>query len=117
MMDMHSRNQYLEELRKQYFKASKKEKSRLLDEAKKRTGLNQKYLIRKLRPGNNLNPRPRRRRKETYDGYVRAALARIWEIFDYPCGQRLEPLLKAEVERLRALGELSIPDEVRWLIN
>jgi hypothetical protein len=112
MMDMHSRNQYLEELRKEYLKASKKEKSRLLDEAKKRTGLNQKYLIRKLRPGNNLKPKPRRRRKETYDGYVRAALARLWEIFDYPCGQRLEPLLRTEVERLRALGELSISDEV-----
>jgi len=43
---------------------------------------------------------------------VRAALAKIWEIFDYPCGQRLAPLLRTEVDRLRQLEELIIPNEV-----
>ena len=43
---------------------------------------------------------------------MRAALAKIWEIFDYPCGQRLAPLLKAEVKRLRQLEEILIPNEV-----
>jgi hypothetical protein len=35
-MDMHSREQYLAELRKEYEKADKPEKGRLLDEAAKR---------------------------------------------------------------------------------
>jgi len=39
-------------------------------------------------------------------------LVQIWRIFDYPCGQRLEPLLKTEVDRLRKLGELNCSDEV-----
>lgn len=39
-------------------------------------------------------------------------MARTWEIFDYPCGQRLAPLLKNEVDRLRQLEELCIVDEV-----
>jgi hypothetical protein len=43
---------------------------------------------------------------------VKAALVKDWEIFDYACGQRLKPLLKTEVERLRDLGEIEIPDEV-----
>jgi Integrase core domain. len=121
MMDMHSRNQYLKQLRIEYLKTkSKKGKGKLLDEAEKRTGLRRKYLIRKLRHLSNLDKnkaRPRRR-KQFYDGYVRAALVRCWEIFapdDFiggPCGQRLKPLLKQEVERLRGLGELRCSDEV-----
>jgi len=114
-MDMHSRNQYLKKVRIEYLKTkSKMGKGRLLDESKKRTGMNRKYLIRKLRPLSNLdkiNPK-HRRRKEFYDGYVRAALVRCWEIFDYPCGQRLKPILGNEVQRLRQLGELGCSDEV-----
>lgn len=115
MMDMHSRNQYLKQLRIEYLRTkSKKGKGRLLDEAHKRTGLNRKYIIRKLRHLSNLDRKKAkpRRRKQLYDGYVRAALVRCWEIFDYPCGQRLKPLLKEEVERLRELGELKCCDEV-----
>lgn len=56
-------------------------------------------------------------RREICDGYVRAALAEVWEIFDYPCGGRLKPLLESEVDRLRELGELSISDEVAEKLN
>jgi len=42
---------------------------------------------------------------------------KIWEIFDYPCGQRLKPLLEAEVYRLRKLGEIEISDEVAWKLK
>lgn len=53
----------------------------------------------------------RKPRKEYYDGYVKAALAQTWKIFDYPCGQRLKPLLRSEVGRLRNFGELECSDE------
>jgi len=115
MMDMHSRNQYLKQLRIEYLRIrSKKGKGTLLDESEKRTGLNRKYLIRKLRVISNLDKKKARvrRRKQVYDGYVIAALVRCWEIFDYPCGQRLKPLLSEEVHRLRELGELICSDEV-----
>lgn len=115
MMDMHSRNQYLRQLRIEYLRTkSKKDRGRLLDEAQKRTGLNRKYLIRKLRVISNLDKKKAKvsRRKQVYDGYVRAALVRCWEVFDHPCGQRLKPLLSEEVHRLRELGELICSDEV-----
>ncbi len=115
MMDMYSRNQYLKELRKDYLKTkSKKEKGKLLDEAEKRTNLERKYLIKKLKSKSNLDKdkTQRKRKKEYYDGYVKAALVKCWQIFDYPCGQRLEPLLKTETEKLRKLGELQCSDEV-----
>lgn len=114
-MDMHSRNQYLKQLRIEYLRTkSKREKGKLLDEAQKRTGLDRKYLIKKLRVLSNLDKKKAkvRRRKQVYDGYVKAALVRCWEIFDCPCGQRLKPLLSEEVKRLRELGELICSDEV-----
>src|SRR3972149_2709716 len=115
MMDMHSRNQYLKQIRVEYLKSrSKKGKGRLLDESEKRTGLMRKYLIRKLRVLSNLDKKKvkGRRRKQVYDGYVKVVLVKCWEIFDYPCGQRLKPLLSQEVKRLRELGELTCSDEV-----
>ncbi|MEK7561040.1 MAG: transposase family protein [Patescibacteria group bacterium] len=114
-MDMQSRNQYLRVLRTEYLKTkAKKERSALLNEAAKRTKLERKYLIKKLRPKSNLDTKPtgRKKRKPVYDGLVRAALARCWKIFDYACGQRLQPLLRDEIDRLRKLNELRCSEEV-----
>lgn len=44
-------------------------------------------------------------------------MARVWELFDYPCGQRLAPVLRAQVERLRSLGELRCSDRVAELLK
>ena len=114
MMDMHTRNQYLKEVRLEYLKAPKKQKTRLLDEAVKRTRLDRKGLIKKLKPKSNLDRVEiiRRSRTATYGHETVAALARCFEIFDYPCGQRLAPLLPIEVDRLRRLKELSCTDTV-----
>lgn len=112
MMNFEARNQYMETLRERYLKASKKEKGRILDEYCRNTGQDRKYSIKKFRHKIKIKkPEERKRRREYYDGYVRAALARCWEIFDYPCGQRLEPLLEDEVDKLRRLGELVCEDK------
>jgi hypothetical protein len=47
-MDMHAREQYLESVRQEYRKANRKQKTRLLNEARRRTRLSRKVLIRKL---------------------------------------------------------------------
>ncbi len=110
---MHSRNECLKVLRERYSKAKTKwEKSQILDEYCRNTGQARKYAIRKIQPGVNLGPKVRRKRKEGYDGQVRAPLVKVWEIFDYPCGQRLKPPLEVEVDRLREFGELRVSDEV-----
>lgn len=103
----------METLRGQYLCASKQEKGRILDEYCRNTGQERKYVIKKFRYKAGLKPQgnPRKARKEYYDGSVRSALARLWTIFDYPCGQRLEPLLKDEAAKLRTLGELECSDE------
>lgn len=115
MMNMQSRDQYLKELRTEYLMTkSKKKRGNLLDEAEKRTGLERKYLIQKLKPRSNLDRilEHRKKRKRYYDNSVIPALAEMWRIFDRPCGQRLHPLLASEIDNLRKLEELHCSDEV-----
>ncbi len=112
-MDMHSRIQYLEKLQQRYFQCqSKKEKTSILDEYCKNTHQNRKYIINKINSSFSSRPKEKRKRKRIYDGYVKAALAELWDIFDEPCGQRLAPLLKTEVGRLRQQEEIFICNEV-----
>jgi len=112
-MDMHARNEYLKELQHRYLIArSRKEKSAILDEYCRNTHQHRKHTISKINSSLSRAPRRRRKRKQVYDGYVKTALAKVWEIFDYPCGQRFAPLLRAEVARLRQLEEIVISNEV-----
>src|ERR1035438_2879009 len=91
-MDMHSREQYLERVREEYRNADKKTKTRLLNEARRRTRLNRKVLIGKLAHPPELRVEKKRGpRTPAYDSPVRVALIRAWEMFDFPCGQRLGP--------------------------
>lgn len=119
MMNIEARKQYMETVRERYLKGSKKEKGRILDEYCKNTGQERKYVSKKLRYKIKLKPEDsaRKPRKEYYDGYVRSALVRLWTIFDYPCGQRLAPLLKDESTKLRALGEISCSQETLFKLQ
>jgi len=110
---MNARNQYLKVLQGKYFMAkSRREKSAILDEYCSNTGQNRKYVIRKIRSSISLQVKRRGGKEVIYDGYVKAALAKVWDIFDEPCGQRLAPLLKTEVDRLRQQEEIFISNEV-----
>jgi hypothetical protein len=112
-MDMHSRKEYLKRLQQRYFQChSKKEKTSILNEYCKNTHQNRKYVISRINSSFSSRPKEKRKRKRIYDGYVKAALAKVWDIFDEPCGQRLAPLLKTEVDRLRQLEEIFICNEV-----
>src|SRR5579862_9689023 len=100
-MDMHSREQYLTRVREEYRNADKKTKGRLLNKARKRTRLNRKVLIGKLAHPAAPVEKKRQPRRAAYGSEATTALIQVWEIFDYPCGQRLAPALRREVERLR----------------
>lgn len=109
---MSSRNQYLKVLQIKYRRANKKEKSGILDEYCENTGQSRKHVTAKINSKTLLRKSGKRGRKEIYDGRVIKGLVEMWKIFDYPCGDRLDPLLKTETERLRAFGELKISDRV-----
>jgi len=112
-MDMNARNQYLKVLQRKYLIAeSRRERSAILDEYCTNSHQNRKYVIRKIRSSISLKVKRRGGKPVIYDGHVKTALAKLWDIFDEPCGQRLAPLLKTEVDRLRQQEEIFIPNEV-----
>lgn len=112
-MNKEAREQYMQTLRERYLKGSKKEKTNILNEYCRNTGQDRKYSIKKFLYKIKLKkPEDRKKKKEIYDNSVKTTLAKIWEIFDYPCGQRLKPLIKDELEKLRNFGEISCSDIV-----
>ena len=110
---MHSREQYLARVRDEYRNADKRTKTRLLNEARKRTRLNRKVLIGKLAHPTAIGKMTKRGpRRRAYTREVQKVLIQVWEIFDYPCGQRLAPALRTEVARLRRAKEVVCSDAV-----
>ncbi len=107
-MDMSSRKQYLKVLMNQYVKADRRGKGLLLDEYCKNTGQNRKYAIRKINHQLFKEQPPRKRRPVYYGAELRRALLWFWKLFDRPCGQRLVPLLRTEVDRILRRGHLEV---------
>jgi hypothetical protein len=112
VMDQDARHQYLRDLREEYVLAARKVKTQLLDEAVKRSSLHRKVIIRKLSHPQTLVSKPRQKRRPRYGAEVQTALAELWRLFDYPCGQRLAPLLREQVPRLRQRGQWNCSQEV-----
>lgn len=122
MMTMNTRKEYQNQIKTQYQSVDKKGKTKLLNEYCRNTSQNRKYAIRVL---NNqmademvlIRSNCKKRRRAKYDHQIRAALVKVWEIMDYPCGQRLSPFLDETVRRLRKFGELEINDETARLLK
>lgn len=106
-------------LREKYMRASKKGKSSILDEYTKNTGHNRKYTIAVMNsPGIwDATVQVRKRRKRKYGPEIEHPLVLLWEIFDYPCGQRLEPCINAELDRLIKFGEINVSDKTAALLK
>jgi hypothetical protein len=117
-MDFGSRRQYLMQLREKYIRASKKDKTRILDEYIKNTGHNRKYTIAVLNSVSAWDPNSpgKKKRRRKYGSQVDHPLTLLWKIFDFPCGQRLKPCITAELNRLRGFGEINVSDEVANLL-
>jgi hypothetical protein len=100
-------------LREDYLKATKKEKTMLLNEYTKNTRHNRKYAIAMFNADDIwANNGARKLRPKRYGTEINAPLVKLWGIFDFPCGQRLKPCITEELERLRMFGEINISDKV-----
>jgi hypothetical protein len=110
----------------QYRGASKKEKSRILDQFVATTGYSRWYARLVLRhEGRRLQTdkqtivvvarksRTRRKRARRYDEQVQTALVRLWRLMDYICGKRLQPQLAELIPVLERYNEFRCDRETR----
>lgn len=115
IMSLHSRQEYLQKIKQRYLKASLQEKSRMLDEYCSNTKLNRKYVIHCLSPRVSLVRKIESHRKQRSCFYTNREtyyLKKIWEILDYPRGQRLQPMLGEMIDKLKEFKELNVPNDV-----
>lgn len=110
-MNIEARKQYMDTLREKYFKAGKKEKGEILNEYCRNTKQDRKRAIKKFNYKIK-NKETKKPRSCFYDGNVISTLVKIWEIFDRPCGARMEEVLNTETEKLRSLKEIICSDEI-----
>lgn len=113
MMCKISKQEYLIEVKKKYWKSTKKRKGQLLDDFCTFTNYNRKYALKLL---NNPVPRKWKRyklRSKYYDQPVIDALKTIWEAADNICGERLHPYIPEMMQKLINCNELCISEEVK----
>jgi len=118
------------EYAKQYRRAKKKDKTKILDEYLKLLGGgNRKYAIyalnregkKQLRfiDGENVNVvisstvRKKRVYKKYYDEAVAQVLIKLWKFFRYICAERLVPLLRANLDMISRKKRFGITAEVK----
>lgn len=117
-MSLKSRKELVKKAKGRYLQADKTQKAVILDELAGNTGLNRNYLTQRLSAKVDLdyaNP-INRKRHELYGVNDILYLTKIWKIFDYPCGQRLEPMLPEYVSVLEKFKELIIPARIKGRI-
>ena len=115
-MSPQARREMLKAVRPRYRKASRQEKTRILDEFVAITGYHRKYAIQLLNHGAPASKRERRRRRRTYTVAVISALVKIWDILDRPCGKRLQPYLPEIVAVLERQQELVLDSQTKALL-
>jgi hypothetical protein len=100
-----------------YILASKREKSRILDELCATTGWHRNHARKALKSA--LQPKivtPRSPRPVKYGDNVIAALVLCWTVLGMPAGKRLAPMLGELVAVLRHFGELAIDEDTAELL-
>jgi len=106
-MTVDERRKYLRTMQKRYHKASRRERSQLLDEMEVIVRQHRKSLIRHMNGSLERKPRVRQRGR-TYGPEVDDALRVIAESMDYICSERLTPNLASLAKHLAAHGELTL---------
>ncbi|MCG2788499.1 MAG: transposase family protein [Actinomycetia bacterium] len=128
---MRQKKAITEESRTRYSKASKKQKTKMLDEFCATTGYNRCYAswILKMKSGKVLGymtaggkkikfvigkkKKTKKKRDKIYTYDVFLKLKKIWAIFDFICSKRLAPFMGEAVEKLEACGEIDLTEKVR----
>ena len=108
-----TKTEVLRAIRNRYREASKKDKSRMLDEFVAMVGCHRKHAVRLMSQGDKPTEQPASKGQRIYDEAVREALTVVWEASDRICGKRLKAALPSMVESLERHGHLDLDPSVR----
>jgi hypothetical protein len=103
--------------RKDYKRASREEKGRILNELEELTGYHRKSLGRLLRQSGKPKQPIRRSRKVSQYAEVLPQLRTLWAASFYACGKRLAPFLSELVPVMTRFGEIQVTAEQEALLG
>lgn len=115
-MTVMTKKELISTVKNRYLNADKEGRGKILDEFCQNTEYNRKYATRILQAGydnNRVKSRGRKSRKKIYDSAVISPVIKIWELLEYPCGQRLKPMLMPMADCLVRCNELKISDDIK----
>ena len=109
-----ARKELIEALRQRYKEASKKGKTRILDEFVAVAGYHRKHAVRLLGGQNSECSRNPIVGRRIYDEAVVEALIITWEATDRICGKRLKAVLPDLVDAMERRVADTAPRHVEW---
>ncbi len=111
---MGERKAVTKQMARRYAKASRSEKTKMLDELCALTGWSRRHGCRALSAAlQSKDPPAPAPRPRIYGKEVLEPLTFIWASLNGPAGKRLAPFMEEIVEVLERTGELAVSDEVR----
>ena len=110
---MSTRSELVAAIRERYERASKADRSAILNEFVAITGYHRKHAIRLLTSAGDCRIPPARRARRRYDAAIREALIVVWEASDRICSKRLKPLIPVLLPALERHGRLALSAERR----
>ncbi|MCL1844053.1 MAG: transposase [Defluviitaleaceae bacterium] len=110
---MATRAEVIKRYEAKYLKASKKEKSRILDSIHESTGIS-RSRARRILTGSGVKKQKKRRprRAPEYDAAFAAVLEKMWVHMDFACGRRLVAGMEDMLEALQRCGEFETSEEI-----
>jgi len=117
-VSMKARIEIIDKQIKKYRKASKKEKSQILNTICESTGLS-RNRAKRLLSGSAVIKKKDKKKKDTrgrkikYDNDFVIALEKIWHLMDFACGKRLKAGMKDMVEALERHDEMTFENDIK----
>src|SRR5258708_32481710 len=112
-MTVSERRKYLKVMKARYVAAKRGERSQLLSEMQRVTGLHRKSLTRLMHAASLERKQRRTPRTRSYGLEVERIIVRVWESRDYICAERLTPGLLVMAEHLARFEPLGLTAQVQ----